>query len=72
MQNISMVVPHLFSSADFRYVGALWWKDGDFENVVPILLLFGILWTDLSKEKAVAARPDARMRTFSSFTISNF
>lgn len=72
MQNIGKFVPHLDSSAAFRHVGALWWKDGDFENVVPILLLFGILWTDLSKEKAVAARPDARMRTFSSFTILKF
>jgi hypothetical protein len=65
-----MLMVYLFSSADFRNVGALWWKEGDFENVVPILLLLGILWTLLSREKAVAARPEARMRTFSSFTIT--
>lgn len=38
-------------------------------KVAPILLLPAILCTGLSSEKAVTARPEARIRTFVSFTI---
>ena len=60
----------LLSSVDLRKEGELCWKVGVcFEKLAPTLLLPEILWTGLSKEKAVAARPEARTRTLISLTI---
>ena len=39
------------------------------EKLALTLLLPEILWTGLSREKAVAAKPEAKTRTLISFTI---
>ena len=63
-------MPAAPSPADIKNDEALCWNLADcFETLDAILLLLTTLCTGLSREKAVAVRPEERIRTFKSLTI---